>query len=94
MAIEPTMGERIADAAAEWSTTGDVSGWGSEAAISAWERLLTLCARADAAERLAVACLPHETDDDPADDQKAYEDSCQEWNEALAAWRALGEVQP
>ena len=54
MATE-TLGARIADAAAGWSTTGDESGWESEAAVDAWERLLTLCDSADAAERLAVA---------------------------------------
>ena len=47
-----------------------------------------LIADVAAADRLARACLPHETDDDPADDQKAYEDSCQEWNAALDAYRA------
>ena len=98
MAIEPTMGERIADAAAEWSTTGDVSGWGSEAAISAWERLLTLCDRADAAERLAVALTERKAAvaawiAADANATPAASDRCRaadtEIESALAAWRAI-----
>ena len=75
------VGIRVAD--------GDENGQDARAALD------SLRADVAAADRLARACLPHETEDDPAGDQKAYEDSCQEWNEALAAWRAItGEVQP
>lgn len=84
-----TLGQQIADAAALWSIEGDASGWGSDAAAAAWGDLLTLCARADAAEQLAVAvewC-----------DENGWtftSERYNEYHEALAAWRALGEVQP
>ena len=50
--------------------------------------LTALLADIAAADRLARACLPHEKDDDPADDQKAYDDACEDWTEALDAYRA------
>ena len=62
--------------------------WDKDNADGRWDARDVLIADIAAADRLARACLPHETDDDPADDQKAYEDSCQEWIAALAAYRA------
>ena len=53
-----------------------------------WETADELLADIAAADRLARAGLPHETDDDPADDQKAYEDNCREWSDALDDYRA------
>lgn len=38
--------------------------------------------------RMSRACLPHESEDDPADEQKAYDASIDEWDEALDAYRA------
>lgn len=55
MMNEPTLGQRIADAAAGWRMAEVDHGVSSDAAMDAWAELLTLCERADAAERLAIA---------------------------------------
>lgn len=87
MATEPTLGGRILDAAADCDTAGEYGIIGAE------DKLRALCARADAAERLAVATAAYDIPEmlrSPAD----YARLTDEFNEALAAWRALGEVQP
>lgn len=58
---------------------------GSTGFLPAMDALLEDIAAAD---RLARACLPYERGDDEADDQKAYEDNCDEWEKALDAYRA------
>ena len=85
MATE-TLGQRIFDAAADYDIYGE-SGYG------AGDRLRALCARADAAERLAVGLV--ELFECNSDDGDLMREVREEYNNALAAWRAItGEVQP
>lgn len=81
MATEPTLGARILDAAADCDTAGEYGIIGAE------DKLRALCARADAAERGMVAFAEDVTGDN-------WHRIVAERTEALAAWRALGEVQP
>lgn len=97
--MSETLGARILDAAQEWASLWSRVKPDDDLSFAleddAHERLRALCARADAAERLAVAiddfhaaCLdivitqivPRERDEEG------------EFKQALAAWRALGEV--
>ncbi|MBK7782369.1 MAG: hypothetical protein IPJ58_16660 [Ardenticatenia bacterium] len=86
MATETTLGARILDAARDWGATGAAHGWHRDETLAELAELRALCARADAAERLAVALSPlglHICDDEPGAD---------EVNAAMEAWWALGEV--
>ena len=57
-------------------------------------KLRALCARADAAERLAVATDALDRDDWREVDADGVPLVANEHDNALDAWRALGEVQP
>ena len=91
MMAEPTLGQRILDAAT-WLTecvdSGDQAGQGD-----AQTALRALCARADAAERLAVASSRYIA---TIDGQRAWTTGTDsDLSEALAAWRAITEeAQP
>ena len=82
---EPTLGQRIADAAAGWQMADMDHGAGSYAALEAWAELLTLCECADAAERLADAADALGWTD-AADCMKGSE----EFKAALDAWLGAG----
>ena len=108
MATEPTLGRRIM---IEATICKDAPA-GSAMVSKAWADLRALCARADAAERLAVAAeLEVATRDalnaalermyadpdkgrgmDTEEEAATYEAACNEHDNALAAWWALGEV--
>lgn len=78
---EPTLGQRILDAAMRWAF--DRALCGIEVGRESEDQLRALAARADAAEQLAKCC--HELNNIDFDD----------YLEALAAWRAITEeVQP
>ena len=91
MATEPTLGVLIMDA---------VWGWGFDRALgdlgpgrASEDRLRSLCARADAAERLAVGLV--ELFECNTDDGDLMREVREEYNNALAAWWAIErEVQP
>ena len=108
MMAEPTLGQRILDAATWWTEcvdSGDQAGQGD-----AQTALRALCARADAAERLAEATVFR--DEAMADESETHRPGYRSdipnvvfavrllaakevYSEALAAWRAInGEVQP
>lgn len=83
---EPTLGARILDAATWWTEcvdSGDQAGQGD-----AQTALRALCARADAAERLAVAVAVVRREA-PGQEHQQFIDSINEWERALAAWRAI-----
>ena len=99
MATEPTMGERILDAAREharlWS---EPAGAGGPDFGDSWLTLRALCDRADAAERLAVALTERKAAvaawiAADANATPAASDRCRaadtEIESALAAWRAI-----
>ena len=95
MATEPTLGRRIM---IEATICKDAPA-GSAMVRKAWADLRTLAARADAAERLAVASHVYADAYDErwalgaADELWELEEAARkEHIEALAAWRALGEV--
>lgn len=89
MMTEPTLGQRIMDAAEAYANAVQeaIQTWGAgewtshhdEDTAMELDFLRTLCARADAAERLAKCC--HELNNIDFDD----------YLEALAAWRAITE---
>ena len=82
---EPTLGQRIAEAAAAWAVAADAEVWGQiDGYVSdgLWADLLTLCDRADAAERLAKAA-----DALGWTDAADYMSAADEFKVALAAWR-------
>lgn len=100
MATEPTLGGRILDAAnayaaaiSEQVVALDRGTWEvahADAVTEAMDRLRAPAARVDAAERLAVALV--ELFECNTDDGDLMREVREEYNEALAAWRALGEV--
>lgn len=89
---EPTLGQRILDAAMRWAL--DRALCGIEERRESEDQLRALAARADAAERLAVARIrwnDMSTTNSPA----ALWDALVEVQGSEAAWRAInGEVQP
>lgn len=98
MVTEPTLGQRILDAANRYKDAHR----GGLGAADAWADIHTLAARADAAERLAVAVVAvadaaEQVESTLRDDRIAVK---REWlaakdegDNALAAWRAInGEV--
>lgn len=87
MATEPTLGRRIMIEA----TICKDAPPGSAMASKAWADLRALCARANAAERLAVATDALDRDDWREVDADGVPLVANEHANALAAWRALGE---
>ena len=88
---EPTLGRRIM---IEATICKDAPA-GSAMAGKAWADLRALCARADAAERLAVAVDALDRDDWREVDADGVPLVANEHDNALAAWRAITEeVQP
>ena len=93
---EPTLGQRIADAAAGCIIAEIDHGAGSPEALEVWAGLQTLCDRADAAERLARAADALEAAyrwhlsgiGGSADDHQA---ALGVFHESLAAWRRVVE---
>ena len=81
---EPTLGQRIADAAAGCIIAEIDHGAGSPEAVEVWAALLTLCDRADAAERLARAA-----DALGWTDAADYMSGAAEFKAALRAWREV-----
>lgn len=105
MATEPTLGARILDAARDWGATGAAHGWHRDETLAELANLRALCARADAAERLAGAGDVYwgameaydtsENEDDWDELLAGMKSRRAQLDEALAAWRAItGEVQP
>lgn len=88
MATEPTLGARILDAAVGLACAGN------RATVDrSMDKLRALAARADAAERLAVAVDVLDRDDWREVDADGVPLVANEHIEALAAWRAItGEV--
>lgn len=87
---EPTLGRRIM---IEATICKDAPA-GSAMASKAWADLRTLCARADAAERLAVTAGVASAAADTAGHAE-HSRLAGEFMEALAAWRAITEeAQP
>ena len=93
--MSDTLGARIFDAAADYDIYVE-SGYG------AGDRLRALCDRADAAERLAVAAVRRDLASQEwyrhswlgSEAKGAAKDAADaEYNQALAAWRALGGVR-
>lgn len=91
---EPTLGQRIAEAAAVLRMAEVDHGVSIDAAMEAWAELLPLCDRADAAERLAraadaleAAYSGHGVNRSLGDHQAALG----VFHEALAAWREVVE---
>lgn len=91
---EPTLGQRIADAAAGWRMAEEDHGVSSDGAMDAWAELLTLCDRADAAERLARAADALEAAYSGHGVNRSLDDhqaALGVFHEALAAWRGVVE---
>lgn len=98
---EPTLGRRIMDAADAYAAaiseqvvaisrgTWEVAH--ADAVTDAMDERRALSARADAAERLAVA-VDTAAGDREVNDWSYDARRLDEYNNALAAWRALGEV--
>lgn len=86
---EPTLGQRIADAAVGWQMADMDHGAGSYAALDAWAELLTLCECADAAERLATAAASHHAPTHPRSPADASTDAAG-LVAALDAWLGAG----
>lgn len=121
MATEQTLGQRILDAADAYANAvqeaiqtwgaGEWTGHHDEATAEELATLRALAARADAAERLAVAgdrevatrdalnaalermyADPDKGRDmDTEEEAATFEAACNEYDEALAAWRAITE---
>ena len=81
---ERTLGSRILDAAHEY---GVAIRPGSPVASTEWGALKALAARADAAEGLAKAAF--ELSECNTEDGDLLRQVREEYNEALAAWRAI-----
>ena len=99
---EPTLGQRIMDAAEAYANAvqeaiqtwgaGEWTGHHDEATAEELATLRALAARADAAERLAVA-VDTAAGDREVNDWSYDARRLDEYNSALAAWRAInGEV--
>lgn len=86
---DPTLGQCIADAAAGWRMVEEDRGVSSDGAMDAWADLLTLCDRADAAERLARAAASHHAPTRPRSPADASTDAA-ELVAALDTWREVG----
>lgn len=90
---EPTLGTRILDAADQ--LTDRTMDWDDGGIADANDALAALAARADAAERLAVAVDVLDRDDWREVDADGVPLVANEHDNALAAWRATTEeVQP
>lgn len=92
---EPTLGQRIAEAAARCIVAELDHGTGSPEAGDVWAELLALCDRADAAERLAQATLAmdaatdawHDASPDDVEARRAYDDATMAYEAARYAWQ-------
>jgi len=98
MATEPTLGVRILAGAVGLSLA-----WNRATVDRSMAKLRALAARADAAERGMVATVRRDLASQEwyrhswlgSEAKGAAKDAADtEYTEALAAWRALGEVQP